>query len=57
MLADGVGRHTEVVGDGFRAAASLAPQQLQDFHAGRTAGDHEGHIRSLFGMLAQALAC
>ena len=49
VLADRVGGHAQVVGDGFRARSALAPQQLQDFHAGRTAGDHEGHIRSLAG--------
>ena len=47
VLADRVGRHAEVVGDRFRAGPALAPKQLEDFHAGRTAGDHQGHIRSL----------
>jgi hypothetical protein len=23
---------------------ALAPEQLQDFHPGRSAGDHKGHI-------------
>jgi hypothetical protein len=52
MLPDRIGGHTEVSGDGFRAAVALAAEELQDFHARRSAGNHEAHIR-LFGMLAQ----
>src|SRR5207244_10331310 len=47
VLADCVGGHSEVAGDRFSAGAALAPKPLEDLHAGTTAGDHEGHIRSL----------
>ena len=54
VLADGVGGDAEVVRDRFRARPAPAPQQLEDFHPGRTAGDHEPLIRSLGATLAQA---
>ena len=51
VLTDGVRRHAEVAGDSLRAAAAPAPQQLEDLHAGRTAGDqsgpHSGRLRAL----------
>src|SRR5712691_13237618 len=54
VLADGVGGHAEVAGDGFRARSAPAPKQLKDFHAGRTAGNHQALIRSPAATLAQA---
>jgi hypothetical protein len=49
VLADRVRGHAQVRGHGFGAGVALTPEQLQDFHAGRTAGDRGGHIRTLAG--------
>src|SRR2546425_773593 len=49
VLADRVGGHAQVGGDCFGAGVALTPEQLQDFHTGRTAGDGGGHIRTLGG--------
>ena len=49
VLADRIGGHAEIGSDAFGAGVALTPEQLQDFHAGGTAGDGGGHIRTLQG--------
>src|SRR5260370_2182439 len=47
VLAHRVGGHAEVEADRLGAGVAFTPEQLQDFHAGGTAGDGGGHIRTL----------
>jgi hypothetical protein len=54
VLAHRVGGDPEIGRDGLCAALALAPEQLEDLHAGRAAGDHQEPIRLRNGMLATA---
>src|SRR6266849_4118170 len=47
VLAHRVGGDPEVGADRLGAGVAFTPEQLQDFHAGGTAGDGDGHIRTL----------
>ena len=47
VLANRIGGDAQVGRDRFGAGVAFAPKELEHLHAGRTAGDHLRHIRSL----------